>query len=80
MYNEKMFFVANPINRYSMSMRTNPVPGEDGSITIYIQNESPGKELEANWLPAPKDKFNLMLRMYWPDDRAPSLIDGSWKA
>jgi len=35
--------------------------------------------LEANWLPAPKDKFHLMLRLYWPDETAPSIIDGSWK-
>jgi len=79
MYNEQMFFVANPINRYSMSIRTNPVMGEDGSLTIYIQKDSPGQEKEANWLPAPEGKFHLMLRLYWPDDKAPSIIDGSWK-
>jgi hypothetical protein len=79
MYDEAMFFVANPINRYSMSIRTNPKLGDDGSLTIYIQNESPGQDLEANWLPAPKDKFHLMLRLYWPDEKAPSIIDGSWK-
>ena len=79
MYDESMFFVANPINRYSMSMRTNPVMGEDGSLTIYIQNESPGADKEANWLPSPTGKFHLMLRLYWPDDKAPSIIDGAWK-
>lgn len=79
MYNEQMFFVANPINRYSMSIRTNPVMGEDGSLTIYIQKDSPGTDKEANWLPAPEGKFHLMLRLYWPDDKAPSIIDGSWK-
>lgn len=79
MYDEQMFFVANPINRYSMSIRTNPKLGEDGSLTIYIQNESPGADLEANWLPAPKDKFHLMMRLYWPSESPPSLIDGSWK-
>jgi hypothetical protein len=47
-------------------------------LTIYIQNESPGKDLEANWLPAPKDKFTLMLRLYWPNETPPSIIDGSW--
>ena len=35
-------------------------------MDLYIQNESPGKDKEANWLPAPKDKFVLMLRLYWP--------------
>jgi len=79
MYNEAMFFVANPINRYSMSVRTNPVYGADGSLTIYVQNESPGADKEANWLPAPKGKFHLMLRLYWPDEKAPSILDGTWK-
>jgi len=79
MYDEQMFFVANPINRYSMSLRTNPKLGDDGSLTIYVQAESPGAELEANWLPAPKGKFHLMLRMYWPVETPPSIIDGSWK-
>jgi len=78
MYDENMFFVANPINRYSMSMRTNPKLEEDGSLVIYIQNESPGADKEANWLPAPKGKFSLMLRLYWPEENHPSIIDGSW--
>ncbi len=79
MYDEEMFFVANPINRYSMSVRTDPRYGDDGSLTIYIQNQSPGAGLEANWLPAPAGKFHLMLRLYWPDENAPSIMDGSWK-
>jgi hypothetical protein len=78
MYDESMFFVANPINRYSMSVRTNPKYEPDGSLVIYIQNESPGPDKEANWLPAPKGKFHLMLRLYWPDENNPSIIDGSW--
>jgi len=78
MYDEGMFFVANPINRYSMSIRTNPVYEADGSLVIYIQNESPGADKEANWLPAPQGKFHLMMRLYWPDETIPSIIDGSW--
>jgi hypothetical protein len=78
MYDEAMFFVANPINRYSMSVRTNPKFEPDGSLVIYIQNESPGADKEANWLPAPKGKFHLMLRLYWPDESDPSILDGSW--
>lgn len=78
MYDEAMFFVANPINRYSMSIRTNPVYEPDGSLVVYIQNESPGADKEANWLPAPKGRFNLMLRLYWPEENAPSILDGSW--
>ena len=78
MYDENMFFVENPINRYSMSMRTNPKFEPDGSLVIYIQNESPGAGMEANWLPAPKGKFSLMLRLYWPEETQPSIVDGSW--
>jgi hypothetical protein len=78
MYDEEMFFVANPINRYSMSLRTNPKFEPDGSLIIYIQNESPGADKEANWLPAPKGKFHLMLRLYWPNEDDPSILDGSW--
>ena len=78
MYDEQMFFVANPINRYSMSLRTNPKLEPDGSLVILIQNENPGPDKEANWLPAPKGKFHLMLRLYWPDENEPSILDGSW--
>jgi len=51
----------------------------DGSIDLYIQHESPGKDKESNWLPAPADKFILMMRLYWPKETKPSLLDGSWK-
>ncbi|MCA1440437.1 DUF1254 domain-containing protein [Ensifer sp. IC4062] len=78
MYNDQYFFVDNPINRYSISARQDLKANADGSTTIYIQNESPGPEKEANWLPAPKDKFYLMMRLYWPDDSPPSILDGSW--
>jgi hypothetical protein len=78
MYDEQMFFVANPIDRYSMSVRTNPTYESDGSLVIYIQNESPGADREANWLPAPPGRFHLMLRLYWPDEARPSILDGSW--
>ncbi|GGF63933.1 hypothetical protein GCM10007301_24670 [Azorhizobium oxalatiphilum] len=78
MYDKDMFFVANPINRYSMSLRTNPVREPDGSLIIYVQNESPGPGKEANWLPAPKERFDLMMRLYWPDENTPSILDGSW--
>ena len=61
-----------------MSMRTNPKYEPDGALVIYIQNESPGPDKEANWLPAPKGKFHLMLRLYWPEENNPSIIDGSW--
>jgi hypothetical protein len=50
----------------------------DGSIDLYIQNQSPGDDRESNWLPAPAGKFILMLRMYWPNEKSPSIIDGTW--
>ncbi len=58
-------FVANPINRYSVSDRSGLVPNADGSLDIYIQNTAPiGRE--SNWLPAPAGKFILWLRVYMP--------------
>jgi hypothetical protein len=79
MYNGEYFFVDNPLNRYTLSSRNKFVTNADGSVDLYIQNENPGKTREANWLPAPKDKFILMLRLYWPKEKPPSLLDGSWK-
>ena len=61
MYDGKYFFVANPLNRYTLSSRSRFKQNQDGSVDLYIQNESPGKDKEANWLPAPKGKFVLML-------------------
>ncbi|GGC64951.1 DUF1254 domain-containing protein [Chelatococcus reniformis] len=78
MYDSKYFFVANPINRYSVSPRQDLKPNADGSVDLYIQKDSPGPDKESNWLPAPAGKFLLMLRMYWPEETAPSIIDGSW--
>ena len=79
MYDADYFFVENPLNRYTLSSRNKFVTNSDGSVDLYIQNESPGKAKEANWLPAPKEKFVLMLRLYWPKEKPPSLLDGSWK-
>jgi hypothetical protein len=80
MYNDKYFFVANPLNRYTLSSRNKFKPNKDGSVDLYLQNESPGKDKEANWLPAPKGKFILMLRLYWPyEPPHVSILDGTWK-
>ena len=78
MYDAQYFFVANPINRYSISPRQNLKSNPDGSVDLYIQKDSPGADKEANWLPAPAGKFILMLRMYWPNETAPSILDGTW--
>lgn len=79
MYDKDYFFVKNELNRQSISARQNLKTNADGSVDLYIQNENPGPEKESNWLPAPKDKFILMMRLYWPSEKAPSIIDGSWK-
>jgi len=78
MYDADFFFVANPLNRYSISARQKLKENADGSTDLYIQNESPGADKESNWLPAPKGRFQLMLRLYWPNETPPSIIDGTW--
>jgi hypothetical protein len=78
MYDDKAFFVKNPINRYSISERNDLKRNPDGSVDITIQNEKPAGK-NANWLPAPKGPFTLMLRLYWPNENKPSILDGSWK-
>ncbi len=79
MYDANYFFVPNPINRYTVSQRNKLKANADGSVDLYIQNQSPGKNKEQNWLPAPKDRFILMMRLYWPKEKPPSILDGSWK-
>jgi hypothetical protein len=78
MYDADYFFVDNPLNRYNVSSRSKFKENDDGSADVSIQNENPGAEKESNWLPAPKGKFILMLRLYWPKEKAPSILDGSW--
>ncbi|WP_405044722.1 DUF1254 domain-containing protein [Phyllobacterium sp. 1468] len=70
--------VANPINRYLLNSPMLPqfVRDADGGLTFYIQNESPGKDKEPNWLPAPKGPFIIAMRLYWPKQEA---LDGTWK-
>jgi hypothetical protein len=70
--------VANPINRYLVNSPMLPqmVKDADGGLTLYAQNESPGKDNEPNWLPAPKGPFVVFMRLYWPKEAA---LDGTWK-
>ena len=79
MYDAGYFFVDNPLNRYTLSQRDKLKTNPDGSVDLYIQHESPGADKESNWLPAPADRFILMLRMYWPKETSPSIINGTWK-
>ncbi len=71
--------VANPINRYLINSPMLPSlrKDADGGLTIHIQNESPGKDKEANWLPAPKGPFVMAMRLYWPKEEA---LVGQWTA
>jgi hypothetical protein len=79
MIDQGWWFVPNPLNKFTVSPRNNLKSNPDGSITLYFQNESPGKDKEANWLPAPNGEFIPMLRMYWPKEKDPSILDGTWK-
>jgi hypothetical protein len=80
LYNDKMAFADNPINRYSLGSLSNPslITNADGSIDIYIQRDSPNPAGTPNWLPAPASgDFSLALRLYWPEDIA---VDKEWTA
>ncbi|HEX5327737.1 MAG TPA: DUF1254 domain-containing protein [Acetobacteraceae bacterium] len=79
MYDASYFFVANPLNRYTLSSRDSFKADPDGTVELYFQAASPGPEKESNWLPAPNGPFVLMLRMYWPKERPPSILGGTWK-
>jgi hypothetical protein len=78
LYDSEFFFVANPVHRYTLSQRDPLVTNPDGSVDLYIQAEPPGKDKEANWLPAPRGKFQLVLRMYQPPASPPTILNGSW--
>ena len=69
--------VANPIDRYLLNSPMMPqfVKDADGGLTLYIQNQSPGKDKEPNWLPASEGPFRMYLRLYWPKAEA---LDGAW--
>ncbi|TFV37416.1 DUF1254 domain-containing protein [Bradyrhizobium niftali] len=85
MYDGKsQLLIENPINRYLINspMLPNMKKNADGSLTLYIQNKSPGADKEANWLPAPNDTIYLVMRLYWPKTEAPSILppgEGTWQ-
>jgi hypothetical protein len=79
MYDAQYFFVANPLNRYTLSARNSLKAAPDGTIELLLQASNPGPDNEANWLPAPNGPFVLILRLYWPKERPPSILDGTWK-
>jgi len=85
MYDGKsQLLIKNPINRYLINSPMLPgmKKNADGSLTLHIQKDSPGKAKEANWLPAPNETIYLVMRLYWPKDTPPSILppgEGTWQ-
>ena len=85
MYDGKtQLLIKNPLNRYLINSPMLPQlkKNDDGSLTLYIQKDSPGKEKESNWLPAPNGPIYLVMRLYWPKTEPPSILppgEGTWK-
>ncbi len=84
MYDGKtQLLIENPINRYLINSPMLPgmKKNKDGSVTLYIQKDSPGKANESNWLPAPNGPIYMVMRLYWPKTTPPSILppgQGSW--
>jgi hypothetical protein len=85
MYDGKtQLLIENPINRYLINspMLPNMKKNADGSLTLYIQKDSPGKDKESNWLPAPDGPIYMVMRLYWPKTEPPSILpagEGTWQ-
>ena len=75
LYDDQGFPVPNPINRFALSSWMPFKYNGDGSLDLYFQNEEPGADREANWLPAPKGPFNVLMRLYAPRSEA---LTGKW--
>ena len=75
LYDPQGFQVANPLDRFAVSSWMPFTYNADGSLDLYFQNDNPGKDKEANWLPAPKSAFNLTMRLYAPRSEA---LTGKW--
>lgn len=73
------WFYPNALNKLTVSQRNAFKKNADGSVTLYFQHESPGAEKQANWLPAPDGPFLLMMRLYGPNEKNPSILNGSWQ-
>jgi hypothetical protein len=85
MYDGKtQLLIKNPINRYLINSPMLPQlnKGDDGSLTLYVQKDSPGADKESNWLPAPDGPIYLVMRLYWPKTEPPSILPidkSTWK-
>jgi hypothetical protein len=85
MYDGKtQLLIENPINRYLINSPMLPEmkKNADGSLTMYIQKDSPGADKESNWLPAPNGPIYMVMRLYWPKTEPPSVLpagEGTWQ-
>jgi hypothetical protein len=76
LYNKEHLFEPNALNRFSLGTKSKSLKyNDDGSLTLYFQNASPGLDKEANWVPAPQDDFSLYIRAYWPK---PEILEEKW--
>ena len=85
-YGKSQLMVENPINRYlvNTAMVSKMKKNADGSVTIYVQKDSPGKAKEQNWLPSPNETAYMFMRLYWPKPATESVSvlpvgKGTWK-
>jgi hypothetical protein len=74
-YDKDGYFIANPIDRYAIGDRDQLKFNPDGSLDLYIQAQKPGPDRESNWLPSGDESFNLVIRLYWPEE---AILNGTW--
>lgn len=82
MYDKEFYFYPNALNKLTVSPRDNLKYNADGSLDLYFSHTQPENVVQSNWLPAPADDFILMMRLYWPKEKAPSILPpgkGTWK-
>ncbi|WP_018634800.1 DUF1254 domain-containing protein [Parafrankia elaeagni] len=69
------YLVDNPLHRYSINSQDDLVRDPDGSVPVLIQSDVPApapapspssSAPAANWLPAAREDFRLILRIYRP--------------
>jgi hypothetical protein len=76
LYNKAHLFEPNALNRYSLGTKSKSLQYDaDGSLPLHFQRESPGKDRESNWVPAPTGEFSLYIRAYWPKAE---ILEGRW--
>jgi hypothetical protein len=74
-YDKDGYFIANSIDRYAIGDRDRLKFNPDGSLDLFVQAQNPGPDRESNWLPSGDGPFNLVIRLYWPED---AILNGNW--